>query len=125
MSDPEFTLLDAQDLYLFNEGSHLRLWAKLGAHPARVAGVDGTHFAAWGPNADRVSAVGDWNGWNAAAHPLRRLGDSGIWAGFVPGAVRQARYKYRVEARGGAFAVDKADPFAFHSEVSPRTASLV
>ena len=125
MGEPEFTLLDAQDLYLFNEGSHLRLWEKLGAHPARVAGVDGTHFAVWAPNADRVSAVGDWNGWNGAAHPLRRVGHSGIWAGFVPGAVRNARYKYRVEARGGAFAVDKADPFAFHSEVSPRTASLV
>ena len=125
MGEPDFTLLDAQDLYLFNEGSHLRLWEKLGAHPARVAGVDGTHFAVWAPNADRVSVVGDWNGWNGAAHPLRRLDRSGVWAGFVPGAARHARYKYRIESRGGGFRVDKADPFAFHSEVSPRTASLV
>ena len=125
MGEPEFTLLDAQDLYLFNEGSHLRLWEKLGAHPAQVDGVDGTHFAVWAPNADRVSVVGDWNGWNGAAHPLRRLDRSGVWAGFVPGAARHARYKYRVESRGGAFRADKADPFAFHTEVSPRTASLV
>ena len=125
MGEPEFTLLDAQDLYLFNEGSHLRLWEKLGAHPAQVDGVDGTHFAVWAPNADRVSVVGDWNGWNGAAHPLRRLDSSGVWAGFVPGAARHARYKYRVESRGGAFRADKADPFAFHTEVSPRTASLV
>src|SRR5262247_412429 len=125
MGEPGFTLLSDQDLYLFNEGSHLRLWEKLGAHPVPVGGVDGTHFAVWAPNADRVSVIGDWNGWNGAAHPLRTLGSSGVWAAFVPGAVRQARYKYRIEARGGAYRVDKADPFAFHSEVSPRTASLV
>jgi 1,4-alpha-glucan branching enzyme len=125
MGGPDFTLLSEQDLYLFNEGSHLRLWEKLGAHPVKVDGVDGTHFAVWAPNADRVAVIGDWNGWNGAAHPLRRLGGSGIWAGFVPGAARHARYKYRVEARGGAFRVDKSDPFAFHCEVSPRTAALV
>src|SRR5262245_30325232 len=125
MGEPGFTPLDAQDLYLFNEGSHLRLWEKLGAHPARVHGVEGAHFAVWAPNADRVSVIGDWNGWDGAASPLRAVGGSGIWAGFVAGAVRHARYKYRIESRGGAFRADKADPLAFHSEVSPRTASLV
>jgi len=125
MGEPGFTLLSEQDLYLFNEGSHLRLWEKLGAHPVQADGVDGAYFAVWAPNADRVSVIGDWNGWSGAAHPLRTLGSSGVWAGFVPGALRHARYKYRIEARGGAYRVDKADPFAFHSEVSPRTASLV
>ncbi|HTO69063.1 MAG TPA: 1,4-alpha-glucan branching protein GlgB [Myxococcota bacterium] len=125
MSDRGHGLLDAQDLYLFNEGSHLRLWEKLGAHPHRQDGVDGVFFAVWAPNAERVSAIGDWNGWDPAAHPLRPVGGSGIWAGFVPGISRGARYKYRVEAHGGAFRVDKTDPFAFHCEVSPRTASLV
>ena len=120
-----FTGLSAQDLYLFNEGSHLRLWEKLGAHPARQDGVDGVFFAVWAPNAERVSAIGDWNGWDPAAHPLRAQGASGIWAGFVPGVVRGAHYKFRIEARGGAFRVDKADPLAFHCERSPRTASIV
>src|SRR5215471_19983862 len=121
MSDRGHGWLSAQDLYLFNEGSHLRLWEKLGAHPHRQDGVDGVFFAVWAPNAERVSAIGDWNGWDPAAHPLRAVGTSGIWAGFVPGLGRGARYKYRIEARGGAFRVDKTDPFAFHCEVSPRT----
>jgi 1,4-alpha-glucan branching enzyme len=124
MSEFGFTLLDAQDLYLFNEGSHLRLWEKLGSHLVRADGVDGAFFAVWAPNADRVSVIGDWNGWDGAAHPLRAQGSSGIWGGFVPGVSRGARYKYRIEARGG-FRADKTDPFAFHCEVSPDTASLV
>ena len=123
MGESGFSLLDAQDLYLFNEGTHLRLWEKLGAHLVRVDGVDGVFFAVWAPNAERVSVIGDWNGWNGASHPLRVQGGSGIWAGFVPGVPRGARYKYRIER--GAFRSDKTDPFAFHCEVSPDTASIV
>jgi 1,4-alpha-glucan branching enzyme len=123
MGDTGFSLLDAQDLYLFNEGTHLRLWEKLGAHLVRVDGRDGVFFAVWAPNAERVSVIGDWNGWNGAAHPLRVLGSSGIWAGFVAGVARGARYKYRIER--GAFRVDKTDPLALHCEVSPDTASIV
>jgi 1,4-alpha-glucan branching enzyme len=123
MGDTGFSLLDAQDLYLFNEGTHLRLWEKLGSHLVRVDGVDGVFFAVWAPNAERVSVIGDWNGWNGAAHPLRVQGGSGIWAGFVPGVARGARYKYRIER--GAFRVDKTDPLALHCEVSPDTASIV
>jgi len=123
MGESGFSLLDAQDLYLFNEGTHLRLWEKLGAHLVRVDGVEGVFFAVWAPNAERVSVIGDWNGWNGASHPLRVQGGSGIWAGFVPGVPRGARYKYRIER--GAFRSDKTDPFAFHCEVSPDTASIV
>jgi 1,4-alpha-glucan branching enzyme len=125
MSEFGFTLLDAQDLYLFNEGSHLRLWEKLGSHLVRVNGVPGAFFAVWAPNAERVSVIGDWNGWDPAADPLRVQQRSGIWAGFLPGVSQGARYKYRIEARGGAFRADKTDPFAFHCEVSPDTAGLV
>jgi 1,4-alpha-glucan branching enzyme len=118
-------LLGDADLYLFNEGSHLRLFEKLGAHLATQNGVAGAHFAVWAPNAERVSAIGDWNGWERGASPLAAVGGSGIWAGFVPGAARGARYKYRIEAPSRGFAVDKADPFALACELPPRTGSLI
>jgi 1,4-alpha-glucan branching enzyme len=125
MGEDVRTLLTESDLYLFNEGSHLHLFEKLGSHPLRLDGVDGTHFAVWAPNADRVTVIGDWNDWLGDSRELRTLGASGIWAGFLPGVTRGAHYKYRIESRARGFRVDKADPFSFHCEVSPRTASTV
>src|SRR4029077_2078674 len=104
------------DLHLFNEGSHLRLWEKLGAHPGTSGGRSGTHFAVWAPAAERVSVVGDWNAWNRDVAPLARRGESGIWEGFVPGVERGARYKYHVASRYAGYRVDKADPLAFLAE---------
>ncbi|RIK93743.1 MAG: 1,4-alpha-glucan branching enzyme [Proteobacteria bacterium] len=122
---PAASALSDQDLYLFNEGSHIRLWEKLGAHPVEQDGRAGTRFAVWAPNAEAVSVVGDWNGWSRDAHPLATRGSSGIWEGFVPGVGRGAVYKYHVRSRAGGYRVDKADPFAFHAEVAPKTASVV
>jgi len=119
------TSLSDQDLYLFNEGSHLRLFEKLGAHAATVGGRAGTRFAVWAPNASSVSVVGDWNGWRAGADRLAPRGSSGIWEGFAAGVGRGAVYKYHVESRVGGYQVDKADPFAFQAEAPPRTASIV
>jgi 1,4-alpha-glucan branching enzyme len=116
-------ILTDDDLYLFNEGSHLRLYEKLGAHPAVVDGREGTHFAVWAPNARNVSVMGDFNGWSADAHPLGTPGNSGIWEGFVPGVRSGHRYKYRLVSQVGGYTVDKADPFALHGELSPQTAS--
>jgi 1,4-alpha-glucan branching enzyme len=116
-----FTLLTEEDLYLFNEGSHFRLYQKLGAH----LGADGTAFAVWAPNAERVSVIGDFNGWNPGAHLLAPRGTSGIWEGFVPEARPGAVYKYRVVGRGGLYRADKADPMAVLAEVPPRTGSVV
>jgi len=79
------SLLTQQDLYLFNEGTHYRLYHKLGAHPMTAGGVAGTYFAVWAPDAEQVSVIGDFNGWNKDIHSLRPRGDSGIWEGFVPG----------------------------------------
>jgi 1,4-alpha-glucan branching enzyme len=117
--------LSADDLYLFNEGSHLRLWEKLGAHPGVVDGRRGTHFAVWAPDAATVAVIGDFNGWEPSRHPLRPRGPSGIWEGFAPGVERGARYKFHVVSRHGGYRADKADPFAVRAEVPPRTASIV
>jgi 1,4-alpha-glucan branching enzyme len=125
VTNRESMLLTDQDLHLFNEGSHLRLYEKLGAHPATLDGREGTHFAVWAPNARRVSVMGEFNGWSPDAHPLDCRGTSGIWEGFVPGAGPGSCYKYRVVSRVAGYAVDKADPFAFHTEVAPRTASRI
>ena len=117
--------LSDQDLYLFNEGSHLRLFEKLGAHAAQVGGRAGIRFAVWAPNASAVSVVGDWNGWRPSADRLHPRDSSGIWEGFVAGIGRGSIYKYHIESRIGGYRVDKADPFAFHAEAPPRTASVV
>ena len=95
----EVSLLSEDDLYLFNEGSHVGLADHLGAHPMTVDGVDGTYFAVWAPNAERVQVTGDFNDWSRAGSPLRTRGRSGIWEGFVPGVGRGALYKYRIKSR--------------------------
>jgi 1,4-alpha-glucan branching enzyme len=119
------TLLTDQDIHLFNEGTHLALADKLGAHPAVVDGVEGTFFAAWAPNAAAVSVIGEYNGWRPFGDALRPRGTSGLWEGFVGGVGRGARYKYHLVSRLDGYQVDKADPFAFHDEVPPATASVV
>jgi 1,4-alpha-glucan branching enzyme len=115
------SLLTADDLYLFNEGSHFRLWEKLGAHVR----PEGTHFAVWAPDAERVCVMGDFNDWNRDSHRLQPQGQSGIWAGLISGVGQGALYKYRVVSRYNGYEGEKADPFAFFAEVPPRTASVV
>jgi 1,4-alpha-glucan branching enzyme len=118
------SLLSETDLYLFNEGSHLRLYEKLGSHPTVVDGVPGVAFAVWAPSAVEVSVIGDFNGWRDGSTRLRPHGTSGIWQGFVPELALGAVYKYRILSADGQIG-EKADPFGFHHEVPPRTASIV
>jgi 1,4-alpha-glucan branching enzyme len=113
--------LSADDLYLFNEGTHSHLADVFGAHLLD----GGARFAVWAPDAERVSAVGDFNGWDKEAHPLEPVGTSGIWAGFVPNAARGQAYKLHVRPRHGPSGFDKADPVAFRAEVPPKTASVL
>ena len=115
------SLLSDWDLHLFNEGTHTRLWEKLGNHI--VPG--GVMFGVWAPNAESVSVVGDFNGWNTDANRLHARGGSGLWEGFVPGLERGATYKYHIRSRHGGYSVNKADPMAVHQETPPATASKV
>ena len=118
--------LSDHDIYLFREGTHVRLYERMGAHPGMQGGVAGIRFAVWAPNAVAVSVIGEFNSWNVDAHPLRARPDgSGIWEGFVSGAVRGALYKYRIVSGIGGYTVEKADPFAFATEAPPSTASRV
>ncbi len=121
----DVTLLTDYDLHLFNEGTHVHLHEKLGAHPMEAHGQRGTYFAVWAPNAKRVSMIGDFNGWNGDSHPLEPHGSSGIWEGFVPGVGTGIVYKYHIASHHAGYEVDKADPFGFQHEVPPRTASRV
>jgi 1,4-alpha-glucan branching enzyme len=118
---PPESLLSDWDLHLFNEGTHHKLWEKLGNHA--VSG--GVIFGVWAPNAESVSVVGDFNGWNRDANPLRARAASGIWEGFIPGLTRGTTYKYHIVSRFNGYRVDKADPFAVHQETPPATASKV
>jgi len=122
---PAESLLTPDDLHLFNEGTHSHLFRKLGAHPVTVQGVPGTSFAVWAPNAESVSVIGDFNGWDATTHPLRTRESSGIWEGFVPNTGPGAVYKFHIVSRHRGYRVDKSDPFAFFCEMAPRTGSIV
>jgi 1,4-alpha-glucan branching enzyme len=117
---PESLLSDA-DVHLFNEGTHHKLWEKLGSH--LVPG--GVMFGVWAPNASNVSVVGDFNSWDVDAHPLRERAGSGIWEGFIPDLERGTTYKYNIRSRHNGYTVNKADPMAVHHEVPPATASKV
>jgi 1,4-alpha-glucan branching enzyme len=119
------TLISDLDVHLFNEGTHYRLYDKLGAHAMTVDGVEGTYFAVWAPNAERVSVMGDFNLWDRENRPLAERGSSGIWEGFVPGAGQGAAYKYFIASRYNGYRVDKADPYGFTSELPPKTASII
>ena len=114
-----------QDIYLFNEGSHFRLYEKLGAYPTTEDGSRGTYFAVWAPNAEKVSVIGDFNGWSKDSHPLSPKEQSGIWEGFIPDVGKGTVYKYHIESRYGGYRVDKADPFGFLHETPPNTGSVV
>jgi len=115
----DIALLTDQDIYLFNEGTHARLFDHMGAQLRE----ERTHFAVWAPNAVDVSVIGDFNGWDAAADPLLPS-DAGIWKRFVPEAQLGNTYKYLVSSAAGG-SMEKADPFGYAAEVAPKTASVV
>ncbi len=121
----EVSLLSDQDFYLFNEGSHYRIYEKLGSHPMTIDGQAGTCFGVWAPNAREVSVVGDFNRWNGQAHRLAPRGSSGIWEGFLPGIGKGTLYKFHIVSQHNGHVGDKADPVGIFHEQPPRTASVV
>ena len=126
MDDPYAfpTFFTDYDLYLLGQGRHYRSFEKLGAHRRMVDGVAGINFAVWAPNASRVSVVGDFNQWDGRRHALRKHFSNGLWEIFLPGLSDGHLYKYRIHTLDGE-AIEKADPYAFRSEVPPKSASVI
>ena len=119
------TLLTPLDLRLLAEGNRYKNHEKLGAHLVEVDGVKGTRFAVWAPNAKSVAVIGDFNDWNRDSHPMRNHPEAGVWEVFVPAVGRNTRYKYFIRSRTEDYEVEKADPYAFATEMRPGTASKV
>ncbi|HUD45452.1 MAG TPA: 1,4-alpha-glucan branching protein GlgB [Candidatus Baltobacteraceae bacterium] len=116
--------LGETDLYLFGRGDERRIYDKLGAHLHTIDGIAGTSFAVWAPSAQRVSVVGDFNGWDGRRHPMRALGSSGVWEIFVPGVGEGTHYKFEIKTQNGALIL-KTDPYGFFFERMPKNASIV
>ncbi|NBO02892.1 MAG: 1,4-alpha-glucan branching protein GlgB [Betaproteobacteria bacterium] len=117
-------LISSYDLWLFSEGSHLRPYEILGAHPCNIDNRQGTRFAVWAPNALAIWVIGDFNEWDSNADALAKDEASGVWFGFVPGACRGQRYQFRVRQQQGQDVI-KADPYAFCTELRPGQASII
>ena len=117
-------ILGEDDLHLFNEGTHRKLYEKLGAHPISYQGREGTYFAVWAPNGRQVSVIGEFNGWRGNQHQLQMRGQSGIWEGFFPEVPKGTLYKYEIISGIDGQRLEKADPFGFFHETPPRTASI-
>ena len=118
-------LLTDFELHLFAEGTFFKAYETMGAHLRTVAGVAGVHFVVWAPNAARVSVVGDFNQWDGRRHPMTNRGATGLWELFIPELIGGTLYKYEVRSRHYDAPLLKADPYAFASELRPKTASIV
>lgn len=118
------SIFTEKDLYLFRQGNHHRIYKKLGAHPQTIGYQSGYHFAVWAPNAQRISVVGSFNHWDASAHPLHRVQQSGIWETFIPNLSPGHSYKYAVRNAQGK-EILKADPYANAGEYNQGHASIL
>ncbi|MBE2271673.1 MAG: 1,4-alpha-glucan branching protein GlgB, partial [Anaerolinea sp.] len=119
------SLLTEYDLYLLGEGKHLYSYEKLGAHVVNIDGITGVNFVVWAPSAQRVSVIGDFNGWDARLHPMRLHPGNGIWELFIPGIGEGSIYRFNIHSRYNSYRADKSDPYAFFVEKRPKNASVV
>lgn len=118
-------VMGPMDDYYAAQGTHLRLYDKLGAHAITHEGAAGVAFAVWAPNAKRVSVVGDFNRWDGRRHVMRHRRGAGLWEIFIPELGPGTVYKFEIIGAEGKLVPLKADPFAFQSELRPKTASVV
>ena len=118
-------VLTDYDLHLFSEGTHFRLYEKLGAHLVEHDGAKGVCFAVWAPNAERVSVIGEFNQWDGRRHPMRPRGNSGLWEIFIPGLQQGDLYKYEIKTRYMGYIATKTDPYGLCAEMRPNSASIV
>jgi 1,4-alpha-glucan branching enzyme len=116
--------LGPQDLYLFNEGNEHRIYDKLGSHVRNLGGVTGVSFAVWAPSAARISVVGNFNHWDGRIHPMRSLGQSGVWELFIPGIGEGELYKFEIRDQRGHLHL-KTDPYGTYFEAPPNNAAIV
>ncbi len=126
ISDPysfEPSIITEFDLHLFGEGNHHSIYEKLGAHPVEIDGVKGVYFAVWAPNARNVSVLGDFNCWDGRQHQMRKINNT-IWELFIPEIGVGSAYKYEIKNWEGHI-YEKSDPYGYHQEVRPKTASIV
>jgi len=120
-----YSLFTDFDIDLFKAGKHYRLYEKFGAHPAIIDNVEGTYFSVWAPTANKVSVVGDFNYWNDNEHILNvRWDNSGIWEGFIPNVKTGEVYKYKIHSNNNGIVTEKCDPYGYHTEHPPKTASV-
>ena len=120
----EQVFISEADQYLFAQGTHYDIYKKLGAHLSVENGEEGTFFGVWAPNAAAVHVIGSFNGWNETSHEMKKLGEGGIWALFVPGVGEGEMYKFLITAQDGR-KLYKSDPFANYAEFRPGTASVI
>ncbi|WP_040726118.1 1,4-alpha-glucan branching protein GlgB [Thiomicrorhabdus sp. Kp2] len=113
------------DLHLFSEGQHWSLYDVLGAHPKVIDGISGVQFAVWAPSAERVSVVGDFNGWHGLRHPMRVNGGSGVWELFIPGLQEGDIYKFEIRNHQTGHCFTKTDPYAVSMEHRPKTGCVI
>ena len=118
-------VLGPMDDYYMGQGSHLRLFDKLGAHEMEFEGIHGTHFSVWAPNAQHISVVGPFNEWDGRRNPMRSRFENGIWEVFIPVLETGTLYKFEILGADGAIQPLKVDPFARQSEMRPKAASVV
>src|SRR4029453_9612110 len=107
---PQPPFLTDFDLHLLSQGSHFRSYEKMGAHIATHEGAVGVYFAVWAPNAERVSVIGDFNGWSEGAHPMQLQGSSGVWEAFVPHLGSGTLSKNAIRSRHKDYRLEKANP---------------
>ena len=117
--------LSPEDIYLFNEGTHYRLYEYLGAHPVIENGIKGTSFSVWAPSAHKVFVIGSFNNWDKNANPMNMIGSSGIWQTFIPEAQPNDLYKFYIESNHPHHTPEHLDPFMFYQECAPKTASII